>query len=61
MPSSSPALTSFFLLYLGTAHGSIGTRCRTLSALLVLYGSRYGYSIVIACDRRDNERDERHH
>lgn len=50
MPSSSPSLTSFFFLYQGTAHGSIGTQCRTILGATGFTVFENGYLIVIACD-----------
>lgn len=55
-----PDSNVFFLLYQGTAHGSIGTRCRTFSALQSFTVFENGYLTVIACDNCDSVRDGRH-
>jgi hypothetical protein len=59
MPSSSRSLTSFFFLYQGTAHGSIGTQCRAFSALRSLQFSRMDTRSSSRAIDRDNERDGR--
>ena len=51
-----PDSNIFFLLYQGTAHGSIGTRCRTILGATVFAVSEDGNLIVIACDDCDSVR-----
>ena len=55
-----PDSNVFFLLYLGTAHGSIGTGCRNILGAMVFTVFQDGYLIVIACDNCDSVRGGRH-